>query len=424
MRVESLIAGILLLTVAVHMTEAKQVDLNLLMPDVSPQTKDTYLCHKVKLDRDEPVYITEFEPHASQELVHHILLFACEDVGEEDVWNCGEMNTKSGSEQYKSGPVCRNKQSIVFAWALDAPKLTLPKDVAFKLGGDSGKNYLVIQVHYATVDKFQAGATDNSGLILKGQTEPLPNSAGVYFSATNGQVKAGETEKFETACEMSEDVVMHPFAYRTHTHKLGVVNSGYLVRNAADGQQTWTEIGRRSPQLPQMFFPVSNTVEIRKGDIIASRCTMKNFRDHNVHIGATGEDEMCNFYIMYYVKGDNLLANNMCFSMGPPFWHFKDYKGVNGDRLDLDKIPADASQVPANQLAELEEMKKNGGGHGHHHMAVDAAGSAESMSMKEMTNMSHEKEPEASDELEEDLVELEKQVMLKKLLKKLRLNNN
>lgn len=30
-------------------------------------------------------------------------------------------------QQYKSGPVCRGGQSIVYAWAMDAPKLTLPE---------------------------------------------------------------------------------------------------------------------------------------------------------------------------------------------------------------------------------------------------------------------------------------------------------
>lgn len=110
--------------------------------------------------------------------------------------------------------------------------------------------------------------------------------AAVYFSATGGEIKAGATDKFEAACEMKEDKVIHPFAYRTHAHKLGIVNSGYLVRDdEVTGDQTWTEIGRRSPQLPQMFFPVTNKVEIRKGDIIATRCTMENTRDRTVYIG-------------------------------------------------------------------------------------------------------------------------------------------
>jgi hypothetical protein len=28
-------------------------------------------------------------------------------------------------------------------------------------------------------------------------------------------------EVFEVACKIEQDIVMHPFAFRTHTHKLG-----------------------------------------------------------------------------------------------------------------------------------------------------------------------------------------------------------
>ena len=87
---------------------------------------------------------------------------------------------------------------------------------------------------------------------------------------------------------MHENTEIIPFAYRTHTHKLGKVNSGYVVRNdpiVGDAEQSWTEIGRRSPQLPQMFYPVSQNMTIKKGDTLASRCTIDNTRDHRVYIG-------------------------------------------------------------------------------------------------------------------------------------------
>ena len=46
-------------------------------------------------------------------------------------------------------------------------------DVAFKLGGKNSNGYLVLQVHYANVDKFiDDTVTDNSGVTLKGQDEP------------------------------------------------------------------------------------------------------------------------------------------------------------------------------------------------------------------------------------------------------------
>lgn len=436
----SLVSLLVLVVVLEHVEfiHSSPLELKVLMPKVSPKTKDIYLCHRYKLDEEKPVYITEFEANSTKEIAHHILLFACMDTIDEDVWNCGEMAASTEDAQYKSGPVCTGRQSIVFAWALDAPKLVLPQDVAFKLGGNTDKKYLVMQVHYADVDRFKNGETDSSGLVLKGQTEQVPNLAAVYFSATSGQIKSGAKDNFETACEMDEDVVMHPFAYRTHAHKLGIVNSGYLVRNdEVTGEQTWTEIGRRSPQLPQMFFPVTNKVEIGKGDIIASRCTMENTRDHTVRIGSTGNDEMCNFYIMYYVKGEKLLQENMCFRSGPPFWYFSNFKSSTGQGLDLNQIPADASEVPAEQLVELEQMKKSGHNmHGMHH-DEDKSKSADEMSMHEMNmemneqeNRHHEQDDDddemtiVNDKLERDLDALETELRLRRLLQKLNSKNN
>jgi hypothetical protein len=66
----------------------------------------------------------------------------------------------------------------------------------------------------------------------------------------------------------------------------GLVNSGYRIRGKNDDQK-WTEIGRRSPQLPQMFYPTQNDVTIEQGDYVAAVCTMFNTRSHTVRIGYT-----------------------------------------------------------------------------------------------------------------------------------------
>lgn len=39
---------------------------------------------------------------------------------------------------------------------------------------------------------------------------------------------------------------------------------------------------------------------------------------------ATNEDEMCNFYLMYYVNQEEPLEMKYCFSPGPPFYHWND----------------------------------------------------------------------------------------------------
>lgn len=94
-----------------------------------------------------------------------------------------------------------------------------------------------------------------------------------------------KTEKMETACRIDEDKKIYPFAYRTHTHSLGKVVSGYhITTNHADGHH-WSQLGKRDPLTPQMFYPVNDTSPIVKGDIVAARCTMQSTRERVTYIG-------------------------------------------------------------------------------------------------------------------------------------------
>jgi peptidylglycine monooxygenase len=317
--------------------------LNILMPDAIANHVDDYLCTSFKMDEDKPTYITAFNPSATSKDAHHILLYGCTEPGSnKKIWNCGEMaNSDDNSAQdYENGPTCASGSSIIYAWAMDADKTELPKDVAFKVGGPTSIKYLVLQVHYSNIDKFQAGDSDRSGLVLTTSPTPMAKTAGVLLLETAGAMAPHSLEVFEVACKVEQDIVMHPFAFRTHAHKLGLVNSGYRVRGENNDQE-WTEIGRRSPQLPQMFYPTANDVTIKQGDYVAAVCTMFNFQSHVVRIGSTGNDEMCNFYMMYWVDGDQLLDDNICASPGPPTYYFG-----NDEDLNVEKIPEDAFRIP------------------------------------------------------------------------------
>lgn len=88
-----------------------------------------------------------------------------------------------------------------------------------------------------------------------------------------------------------------------------------------------------------MFYPVKNkSLVIRQGDVVAARCTMDNYQDHYVHVGATGNDEMCNFYLMYYTKGDRILEKKFCFTPGPPIYYWR-YDGL------ISKVPPDVDKA-------------------------------------------------------------------------------
>lgn len=113
----------------------------------------------------------------------------------------------------------------------------------------------------------------------------MNNLAGVLLLGTSGVIGPQQIEHMETACMIKENKTIYPFAYRTHTHQLGKVVSGYRVRKDQNGQDQWTLLGKRDPLTPQMFYPVENMEPIRQGDQLAARCTMESHRNTPTYIG-------------------------------------------------------------------------------------------------------------------------------------------
>ncbi|XP_042311152.1 peptidyl-glycine alpha-amidating monooxygenase isoform X4 [Sceloporus undulatus] len=271
--------------------------LDIRMPGVTPKQSDTYLCMSLRLPVEEEAYVVDFRPQASMDTVHHMLLFGCNNpASDEDYWDC-------------NGGTCMDTSNILYAWARNAPPTRLPKGVGFQVGGEKGSKYFVLQVHYGDISAFKDKHKDCSGVTLHLTNQKQPMIAGMYLMMSMDTViPPGEKAvNSDIACHYKM-YPMHLFAYRVHTHHLGKVVSGYRVR---DGQ--WTLIGRQSPQLPQAFYPVDNPVEIKYGDTLAARCVFTGEgRSSETYIGGTASDEMCNFYIMYYMEAKHAVSYMTC----------------------------------------------------------------------------------------------------------------
>lgn len=310
--------------------------LNLNMPDVRPAHDESYLCVAKRLDPMKSQYIVGFQPNASASKVHHILIYGCARPGmylrdtPDYVWECGEMNNAlaslgSDEQPYERGPICGSGSlTILFGWALDAPAVELPSGVGFKIGGGespSGIDYLVLQVHYGHTGVFQRdpSLTDNSGIILETVTSGINKLAGIYLFYSYGYVEQG-LSRHTMKCRFDENTVIHPFRFRTHTHKLGVKVAGYVRPQATNGepQSSALLIGEHDPQQPQMFYPVENkSLTIKQGDFLHAYCDYDNTRERVVYIGATANDEMCNFYMMYWTEAHELLRKSDCPGYNP-----------------------------------------------------------------------------------------------------------
>ncbi|XP_010005512.1 PREDICTED: peptidyl-glycine alpha-amidating monooxygenase isoform X4 [Chaetura pelagica] len=310
--------------------------LNIRMPGVTPKQSDTYLCMSVPLPVDDEAYVVDFKPHASMDTVHHMLLFACnEPSSTEKYWDCDEGT-------------CRDKSNILYAWARNAPPTRLPKGVGFRVGGEAGGRFFVLQVHYGDISAFRDKHKDCSGVTLHLTHQKQPLIAGMYLMmSVNTVIPPGEkVVNADIACRYKR-FPMHLFAYRVHTHRLGKVVTGYRVRN---GQ--WTLIGRQSPQLPQAFYPVEHPVDVGYDDIFAARCVFSGEgRTTETHIGGTANDEMCNFYIMYYMEAKHAVSYMTCTQ--------------NANPEMFSNIPQEAN-IPIPVKSDMLKMA-----HGHHEETKD-----------------------------------------------------
>ncbi|KAM5260847.1 peptidyl-glycine alpha-amidating monooxygenase isoform 16-T28 [Hipposideros larvatus] len=271
--------------------------LDIRMPGVTPKQSDTYFCMSMRLPTDEEAFVIDFQPRASMDTVHHMLLFGC------------NMPSSTGSYWFCDEGTCIDKSNILYAWARNAPPTRLPKGVGFRVGGETGSKYFVLQVHYGDISAFRDNHKDCSGVSLHLTRLPQPLIAGMYLMmSVDTVIPAGEkVVNSDISCHYKK-YPMHVFAYRVHTHRLGKVVSGYRVRN-----EQWTLIGRQSPQLPQAFYPVEHPVDISFGDILAARCVFTGEgRTEATHIGGTSSDEMCNLYIMYYMEAKHAVSFMTC----------------------------------------------------------------------------------------------------------------
>uniref|UniRef100_A0A674PC92 Peptidylglycine alpha-amidating monooxygenase n=1 Tax=Takifugu rubripes TaxID=31033 RepID=A0A674PC92_TAKRU len=274
------------------------------MPGVTPAESDNYLCISQPVPSGRDSYIVDFIPHANMDTVHHMLLFGCRKPSSiSSYWDCG-------------GAVgaCEDQSSIMYAWGRNAPSTKLPRDVGFLVGKNSKMPYLVLQIHYGDIKAFRDHHRDCSGITLTMTYKPQPFIAGIYLLLSYNTVipPGNKVTNADVACDYTSFPI-YPFAFRTHTHHLGKVVTGYRVRNGE-----WTLIGRQSPQLPQAFYPTNKDVNVQYGDTVAARCM---FTGENMttatSIGSTSNDEMCNFYIMYYMDRKHAIPFMTCMNPGP-----------------------------------------------------------------------------------------------------------
>ncbi|XP_065910976.1 peptidyl-glycine alpha-amidating monooxygenase A-like isoform X3 [Dysidea avara] len=261
--------------------------LSLTIPWSSNTKANDYRCVAAQVPA-EAKYLVRFEPRVNTTSVHHMLLFGCHvPFATNQTWDCKAMS------KLCSGSFAAH---ILFGWGRNASGIQLPEGVGFKVGASTDISWFVLQLHYSS----QPPSTQPSpGLIVQLTDGEKQSVAGVYVLAAYGYKPIPPTTdvvNFDLACHHHGNPIV-PIAFRVHAHSLGIKITGYVVKNSG---KEWVELGSKSPQDPQAFYPIVSNVTVTEGDYLAARCVYSSIGvTQTVHIGADTSDEMCNFYIMY-----------------------------------------------------------------------------------------------------------------------------
>jgi len=279
-----------------------------------PSALDEKRCTMVPV-LENRLYITALQPHTDRTNAHHMVLIGCkskartpsmDDYG--NSWRCDQDgDNQCGQEDPEE------TQKVFFTWAFNAKGFVFPEGIGYRIGHDTGINWLVLQVHYAK--RIDEG--DNSGLTITINTDDLPYQAATYIMGADGYVPPhSDAFHLETACKLKLKYDITPLAYRVHSHHLGDVTSGYVIRN-----NRWTELGRMSPRQPEQYYMATNQdLILRPGDVMAARCTMNSLaRNERTYMGHRNIDEMCVIYILYYTDYKPNIYDSECFENAQRF---------------------------------------------------------------------------------------------------------
>lgn len=307
------------------------------MPGVTPKVSDAYICTAMTLNASKEEWVIKFDPLASANRAHHMLLFGCSDVNEEylggGAWDCGHHGVCQGSR-------------IMYAWAKNAPATNLPDNVGFRIGGQTGIRYLTLQIHYAK--PVADDVKDHSGLQMEVTTEKQTYKAGIYLLAAGYADIPPHTLKthvdINCMAGQSEPKDINLFAYRVHAHALGSVISGYMFNPKT---LEYTEIAKGNPHWPQAFYPMEQVQRVTADHILHARCTYNSSSAiTHTYIGGTSKDEMCNLYLMYYTDRDEGSESGGC-------------GGENFPSI-TSNLPADSDEpLPPNPLLEEHAHGEN-----------------------------------------------------------------
>lgn len=289
-------------------SDEEQFQYKVVIPPVHTTKVNKYICYSKSLEEIGESYITKLLTEPNPIVApHHIDSGLCLEPHLEDAtWDCKRGLACKGDAVEFSGT--DNFQSV------DKPLYALPKDVSAKIGGNGKKYFLIVMMHLFEPLTEPASPAN---ITLTFKKTPTKYNFQKFLLANGGFIPANKPNGFFThvGCEWKRPTAI-AFHYYVHTHVHGIFAEGFLIRN-----NTWTYLGgQKTRERKKVWFDVLNgPVEIRPGDVLASRCLFINNEDKAIDLKS---EDACIFQLSvgYDIQYHEYFARQPgCISNSPDF---------------------------------------------------------------------------------------------------------
>eukprot|EP00795_Rhopilema_esculentum_P009584 gene9584-17340_t len=285
-----------------------------------PAKRTTYWCTPFKIDKlvnlTTPKHFIEIHPKVQKRkksLVHHMVLYACNYLSEEDLAFSGECQSSKTPQSVSS---CAGTGGI-FAFGHGGVNFRFPDDVGYAIGTKESSKYYVLESHFNNED-LKKDLVDTSGFRMF-YSEPRKYEAamltvgasitdniiippGMSRWTLKGVCTKSCTQKLDGSGPLSRKSIKI-FASFPHAHGSAIAIHTTVVRNGLEVE----ELVRNDNFDPnyQQTLMLNKEVEVEAGDDIFTYCTYRTLNKKYATLGGMGSNrEMCFNFMMYYPRAN------------------------------------------------------------------------------------------------------------------------
>jgi hypothetical protein len=319
-------------------------------------------------------FLVKIEPiiqEGNEAIVHHVLLYLCEEDLE---MNTTETGYLCDSENMPDRDKCQN---IFFAWAVGAEEFYLPSHTALAI---TGARYIMLETHYDNPE-LKEGVHDTSGFRLHVSKTPRETNSGFLFAGrlpywsqvippsytefvTQGECTSGcLTKAFDASGESEVQI----FAGFLHTHLAGVSVKVRHFRGEEELPYIMIDDNYDFNFQEVRHFP--KEITLKKGDNLIIECIYNTDDRKSITIGGQRtQEEMCLAGLLYYpylqlsncytTAEESNFYPLLDFSKDPPDFFPKDWKSENV-RKDFQKFTLTMPQLSICNLDSSDDDGNN-----------------------------------------------------------------